>query len=422
MDRETIGADGGLAHDWPIFGDDEAAVLQQVVDSGTWGHAGRHGYVGEFELKFERAFADFQTARHGLCVTNGTVALQLALEALEIGCGDEVIVPGLTWQATAGAVLDVNAEPILVDVEPDTYCIDPAAVEEAVTSRTRAVIAVHLYNCLADLDRLARIADKHGIHLIEDCAHSHGSAWRGQGVGSIGAIGCFSFQSSKSLTAGEGGFCTTNSDSLKDRIETLRSCGRRPADSDEGWRPVQSGNYRLSEWEAAVLWIQFQRFPQQLALREENAQRLDEAIAAIPGVSPMRCPAQVTRRGLYAYVFRYDATAFSGMPVSSFRSSLEARLGIPVDSTYEPLNNSALYQPQTKPRHRLSAEYWAHIDASRFELPVAERAYREEAVVIPHEVLLHDWNRLRQLPAAIVQIQADSGRPTPEPVTVVSVQ
>jgi L-glutamine:2-deoxy-scyllo-inosose/3-amino-2,3-dideoxy-scyllo-inosose aminotransferase len=397
-----------LALDWPIFGEEETAALRQVVTSGVWGHADRSGYVGHFEPKFERAFADFQTASHGLCVANGTVALQLALEALEIGFGDEVVVPGLTWQATAGAVLDVNAEPVLVDVDPDTYCIDPAAVEAAVTPRTKAVIAVHLYNCLADLDRLAEIAERHGIYLIEDCAHSHGSAWRGRGVGSVGAIGCFSFQSSKSLTAGEGGFCTTGSDELKSRIESLRTCGRRPIDADECWRPAQSGNYRLSEWQAAVLWTQFQRFPKQLELREANAKNLDDAITEIAGVRAMSCPPEVSRRGMYAYVFRYDAEPFSGLPASGFRSALAAKLGIPVDSTYEPLRASPLFQPQTKPRHHLNGDYWARIDPSRFALPVAERAYREEAVVIPHEVLLNDWETLRQLPEAIATIQAEA--------------
>ncbi len=406
----------GLAHEWPVFGEEEVAIVQQVVESGVWGHAGRDGYFGGFESQFERSFADFQRARHGVCVANGTVALQLALEALEIGVGDEVIVPGLTWQATAAAVLDVNAEPVLVDVEADTYCIDPAAVEAAITPRTKAVIAVHLYNCLADLDRLATLTSENGIHLIEDCAHSHGSAWRGRGVGSHGAIGCFSFQSTKSLTAGEGGFCTTNSDALRARLETLRSCGRRPDSATQDWRPMQSGNYRLSELQAALLLTQFKRFPTQLATREANASKLDDAIAAIPGATPMRCPPEVSRRGLYAYVFRYEAAAFSEMPVQVFRSLLAAELAIPVDSTYEPLNKSPLYQPRTKPRHRLDDEYWARIDPTRFDLPIAERAHIDEAVVIPHEVLLNDWHDLSRLPAVIAQIQSGAEQRGPKTV------
>lgn len=393
-----------LTLQWPIFGLEELDALRHVLESGDWGHIDRCGYVGTYEPEFERAFADYHGARHGLCIANGTAALQLALEALDIGAGDEVIVPGLTWQATAAAALDVNAVPILVDVEPDTYCIDPAAVEAAITPRTRAVIAVHLYNSLADLDRLAAICKSHGLHLIEDCAHSHGSAWNGRGVGSIGEVGCFSFQLTKSLTCGEGGFCTTNSEALRQRLDALRNCGRRPAGATEEWQPVQSGNYRLSEWQAAVLVTQFARFPDQLAQRAENARRLDEAFAGIAGITPMKRRPEVTRHGLYAYVIRYDKDACDGMPAPTFRAALSTELGIPVSSTYEPLNRSPLYQPRTKRRYRLGAQ-WAEIDPGRFELPVATRAYEEESVVIPHEVLLSDWDDLSLIVDAVQLIR-----------------
>ena len=382
---------------WPIFGEEELAALRTVLESGEWSHASPEGYIGRYEPEFERAFADFHTAKHGLCVANGTVALQLALEALDIGAGDEVIVPGLTWQATAAAVLDVNAVPILVDVEPDTYCLDPVAVEAAITPRTKAVIAVHLYNSLADLDRLAAICAKNDLQLIEDCAHSHGSAWNGRGIGSIGAIGCFSFQSTKSLTCGEGGFCMTSDDELRDRLDSLRDCGRRPARATANWTPVQSGNYRLSEWEAAILLTQFARFPDQLELRSRNARLLDDAFGGIDGIDPMRRRSEMTRHGLYAYVVRYDSETFGGLAATAFRSALTDELGISVGSTYEPLNQSPLYLPQTKRRYMLEGQ-WERIDPSRFDLPVATHAYEHEAVVIPHEVLLTPWERTFDAP------------------------
>lgn len=403
--NETAVSGMGLSLQWPVFGSEELDALRRVLESGYWGHIdGTGAYVGSFELEFERSFADFHGARHGLCVANGTVALQLALESLDIGAGDEVIVPGLTWQATAAAVLDVNAVPILVDVEPDTYCVDPAAVEAAITSRTRAVIAVHLYNSLADLDALTALCERRGLHLIEDCAHSHGSEWKGRGVGSVGDVGCFSFQLTKSLTAGEGGFCTTNSDSLHQRLDALRNCGRTPADAGADWQPLQSGNYRLSEWQAAVLCAQFSRFPDQLARRSENAHRLDAELSQISGVKPMRHRPEVTRQGLYAYVFRYDSQAFEGLPVSQFRSTLAQFLRIPVGSVYEPLNASPLYQPQTKRRYRLG-EQWAQIDPTRFALPVATHAHAAESVVIPHEALLCEWREISRLVEAVQLIR-----------------
>ena len=386
---------------WPIFGPEELDALRTVLESGEWGHVASDGsYVGQFQLKFESAFADLHTAGFGLCVANGTVALQLALEALDIGAGDEVIVPGLTWQATAGAALDVNAVPILVDVEPDTYCVDPSAVEAAITPRTKAVIAVHLYNSLADLEKLAAICHNHGLALIEDCAHSHGSSWKGRGVGSFGDVGCFSFQSTKSLTSGEGGFCTTNREDLWLRLDALRNCGRRPTAADDRWQPIQSGNYRLTEWQAAILWTQLVRFPDQLTRREENARRLDAALAGVDGITPMRRRPEVTRQGMYAYAVRYDRDHFGGWPGPRFRKALSAELGVDVGPTYEPLNRSPYYQPQTKRRHHVG-DQWSQIDPTRFDLPVATHAYEEEALVLPHEVLLSEWKSLATVAPAI---------------------
>jgi L-glutamine:2-deoxy-scyllo-inosose/3-amino-2,3-dideoxy-scyllo-inosose aminotransferase len=388
-----------ITYRWPIYGEEELEELRNVLESGEWSHASPAGYIGRYEPEFEQAFAEYHTAKYGLCVANGTVALQLALEALDIGVGDEVIVPGLTWQATAAAVLDVNAVPVLVDVERDTWCIDPDAVEAAVTPETRAVIAVHLYSSLADLDRLMAICQRHDLHLVEDCAHSHGSAWNGRGVGSIGAIGCFSFQSSKSLTCGEGGFCTTNSDALRDRLDSLRNCGRPPERPGPGWTDVQSGNYRLTEWQAAILVRQFERFPTQLAVRAVNTAKLDAALGAIDGVDPMRRPGQVTRQGLYGYGFRY-----LGPDPAAFRARLADEVGVSVTSVYEPLNHSPLYRPRTKRRYKLPGQ-WERLDPTQFELPVAVSVYERESVVIPHEVLLAPWNDLKSIPEAVERIQ-----------------
>ena len=364
--------------------------------------------TGDTVALFERRFAAAVGRGHAVAVTSCTGALHLSLIALGIGPGDEVITTPLTFIATSTAIFEAGATPVLVDVEPDTYCLNPSAVEAAITPRTRAVIAVHLYNSLADLDALLALCKKHDLHLVEDCAHSHGSSWNERGVGSLGAIGCFSFQLTKSLTAGEGGFCTTNSDTLQERLDSLRNCGRRPDAADDRWSALQSGNYRLSEWQAAILSVQLTRFSKQLAQRAENARLLDEAFAAVLGMTPMRRRRQVTRQGLYAYVVRYDKDAFGGLRVSTFRERLSAATGVPVGAVYQPLNDSPLYQPQTKPRYRVG-EQWAQLDPTRFELPVATHAYREESVVIPHEVLLTDWNELSTLVATTAQIQDEAG-------------
>jgi len=368
---------------WPIFGEREAQLLQQVLESGRW------AYDGPVEAEFQTAFCALQTARHGLTVANGTIALQLALEALDVGYGDEVIVPVNTWQATAAACLDVNAIPILVDIDPETYCMDPVKVAAAITPRTRAIIPVHLYNSMADMDAIMELARQHNLFVIEDCAHSHGSLWRDRGAGSIGDIGCFSFQSSKSLNAGEGGFVTTNDDRLFERLYSLRNCGRmRPGADPAVWEPVQSGNYRISEWQSAVLLAQFERLPAQIEQREANLTFLNEQLGGIEGLTPMLRRPQVTRQGVYMYAFRYDAEAFNEVPVTAFRRALAAELNTNVGGIYEPLNHSPLYQPHTKRRYHINEEYWQAIDPSRFATPVAQRAYESESVLLSHVHLL----------------------------------
>jgi len=389
-----------LQRQWPLFGEEERHNLMQVLDSGRW------AFDGPFEAKFEGQFASLQNAKYGLCVANGTIAIQLALEALDIGAGDEVIVPGLTWQATAAAVLDVNATPVMVDAEPDTYCPDPSLIEAAITPRTKAIIVVHLYCSMTDMDRVLDIAKRNGLFVIEDCAHAHGSQWNGKGAGSIGDIGCFSFQLSKTLTGGEGGFVTTNDPALREALYTLRNCGRRREGAiDSQWRPIQSGNYRMTEWQSAILLAQLGRFEEQMERHEQNARILDKELALIPGIAPMRVPEQMSRRNFYAYVFRYDADEWDGLKATSFRRALAEEVGVLIGTTYAPLNASPFYQPQTKRRHHLNDEYWKMIDPSRFNLPVAQRAYHDEAMVVQHEILLEDPERLLMLPAAIRKLR-----------------
>jgi L-glutamine:2-deoxy-scyllo-inosose/3-amino-2,3-dideoxy-scyllo-inosose aminotransferase len=372
------------AEPWPRLAGREMELLGQVVQSGKW------GFDGPLEAEFERKFAAYQDAEYGLCVSNGTVALQLALEALDVGAGDEVIVPGVTWQATAAAALDINAVPILADIEPGTYCIDPAEVERLITPRTRAIIVVHLYGSLADMDRIGEIGARHGIPVIEDCAHAHGSRWRDRGTGSWGTLGCFSFQLFKTLTAGEGGFVTTTDPALRESIYSLRNCGRRRAGSlEENWHPIQSGNYRMTEFQAAVLLAQLDVFDDQANHRDRSVATLEASLGELPGVAPMAAPPHRTRISPYEFAFKFCPDEWDGVSARAFRSALEAEIGVEVDTINEPLNAAPLYQPHTKRRYRLSGEHWEAVNPARFELPVSQRAYAE-GVTLPHKVLLDD--------------------------------
>lgn len=386
---------------WPVHDEGDRNRLIQVLESGSW------SWLGEMEAAFNEAWARFHGSKHSLLVTNGTHALQLAYEALDIGFGDEVIVPAMTWQATAAAVLDVNAVPILVDVDPDTWCLDTDAVERAITDRTRAVACVHLYGCMTDMDALGSVAKRHGVRLVEDCAHQQGAQWRGRGVGTNGDIGTFSFQLTKVMTAGEGGAMLVQDDELYRRLDQLRNCGRPsqhfPA---EGQGPLQSGNYRITEWQAAMLLGQLERLPEQLEKREACGQRLNALLAAAPGVQPLRRLDGVTRQSYYCYGFRFLPEEWEGVSRERFCEALNAETGLPFWPPYSSLNECDLYQPHTKKRHRISEEYWAAIDPTRFELPVTERLSRSEAVITSHETLLLTADDMDAVGEAISKMHA----------------
>lgn len=388
---------------WPIHDQREVERMVRVTRSGCW------GFNGPEEAQFRTGFARFLGTRYGLCVTNGTHALQVALEALDVGYGDEVIVPGLTWQATAACALDINAVPVLVDIDPETLTIDPKAIRAAITPRTKAIIPVHLYTCMANMDEIMEISREFKIPVIEDCSHQHGSEWRGKKAGSIGAAGAFSLQASKVLNSGEGGFISTSDSRLWHRMDSLRNCGRHnwggPEDNAEHY--PQSGNFRISEFQAAILNCQLERLEEQTARRDENAQYLTRLLSEIRGIKPLLRREQVTRQAYYAYHFRYDKTAFEGLSIERFREALQAELGCPSAGVYEPLNRSPLYRPQTKKRHRLSDEYWAQIDPRRFPLPHCQRAF-EEITGLGQNVLLTGSSEMEKVAEAISKVQKNA--------------
>jgi len=382
---------------WPVHDEREVELINEVTRSGVW------SFDGPKEWEFGEKFAAFSGAKYGLCVANGTVALQLALEALDVGAWDELIVPGLTWQATAAAALDINAIPILVDVDPETYTIDPKAVEAAITDRTKAIIPVHLYGCRADMDAITAIAKKHKLKVIEDCAHQHGSQWNGKGAGSIGDLGAFSLQQTKILTSGEGGVVLTSDRNLMLRVYSLRNCGRLYKDT-EG-QHVQSGNYRITEFQAAILLAAFERLESQTLLRDENAQYVNAKLAEIDGITPMKRHPQVTRQAYYYFTFRYDPDKFKGLPLAKMREALTAEIGLPVEQLYQPLNNCELYQPLTKRRYHINEEYWKAIDPRRFSLPVCERVRNVEGIGMHHAVLMGTKNDMDDVVRGIEKIK-----------------
>jgi dTDP-4-amino-4,6-dideoxygalactose transaminase len=311
---------------WPVFGAAEETRLLQVLRSGNWGRLD-----GTEVAEFEARFAAMHGCRHAIAVVNGTVALRIALLAAGIKAEDEVIVPPYTFVATATAVLEANAVPVFADIDLETFNLDPAAVAAAITPRTKAIVPVHFAGQAADMDAIVALAKDRGILVMEDAAHAHGASYRGRPAGSLADIAAFSFQSSKNLTAGEGGIITTNDTALAEACRSIHNCGRV---SGGVWyeHHVVSGNYRLGEFQGAVLNCQLDRLDEQTEVRDRNGRRLASRLIALPGLHPQQRSPECTRHSHHLFMLRIDPAQF-GASRAAVRDALVAE-GIPCSAGY----------------------------------------------------------------------------------------
>ncbi|WP_152363118.1 DegT/DnrJ/EryC1/StrS family aminotransferase [Microlunatus speluncae] len=383
---------------WPPVTDSAVAAVTAAVTAGVWGEVG-----GPYKTRFEREFAAYHDATHGIAVCNGTVSLDIALRALGVGHGDEVIVPGYTFLATATAVLAVNALPVFADIEEGTGCIDPDAIEALISPRTKVIIPVHLAGHPADLDRICAIAEKHGLPVLEDAAHAHGAQWKGRGVGSFGAFGSWSFQASKNMTSGEGGILITNDDALADAAWSLHHCGRSRTGA---WyeHSRYGGNFRLTEFQSALLLDQLGRLADDVARRERSAAMITEALTGIDGITALERDPRCTAHGYHLYQFRYQPEAFGGLPRERFVEALAAE-GIPCSSGYGlPLDRQGVFADRA---FDVAATGWSADNPrtryGRTDLPVTERLCRE-GVWIPQTTLLGDEADIADVVEAIGKV------------------
>ncbi len=288
---------------WPPVRPDTGDKLRDLYMSAKW------SYYGALEKQFADEFAAYHDSAYGVFMANGTVTLECALTALGIGPGDEVIVPAWTWIATGMAPAYVGATTVFADCDPGTFCLDPAAFEAAITPRTRAVMPVHLFGSMADVDAICAIAKKHDVAIVEDCAHAHGGKWNGKGVGSFGSVGSFSFQQSKIMTAGEGGLCTANDPALAEKISRLKHIGN-PGSKFDASIPPQEGmlckNYRATEFQALILLDQLHELAAASELREENAAYLRKGLESIPGIVTQKPGAKATVQNYYVVGMKID--------------------------------------------------------------------------------------------------------------------
>ncbi len=303
----------------------------------------RHGFWsfnGPREQAFAKGFGAYHRARHCTVMMNGTVTLEAALAALGVGPGHEVIVPAVTWVATAASAAYLGALPVFVDVDPETLCMDPDQVEAAITPRTRAIVPVHLYGSMADMDRIMDIARRHSLAVVEDCAHAAGGFWGDAGIGTLGDAGSFSFQESKTMSAGEGGALLTARDELADLFYKYKHIGY-PAGERPVLTPGQSyapegflcHNYRSTEFQAVILQKQLEMLGQMTQARAQAADFLRRELSAIPGVRIQKVGRRANPQSYYMFVLMIHPEAFAGASGSAVLSALAAE-GLPMKPNY----------------------------------------------------------------------------------------
>ena len=384
----VLGGDAVRTRPWPTWPDpreEDIAAVSEALRSGHW-----WSYDGENTRLFEREFASYHDARHGIAVNSGTTALLVALEALEIGPGDEVIVPAYTFQATATSVLLANAIPVFADVQPHTMNIDPESVAASITRRTRAVIPVHIAGLPADMARLAEIAEPRGIAILEDAAQAHGAVWQGRKVGSIGHAGAFSFQASKNLPSGEGGIVLTSDDSVAARAAALCDCGRV-----EG-RPFYEHhllgyNFRITEMQSALLRSRLKHLERETDLRWRNGQGLTSLLKSLPGIAPLDPePGPGDRRAYHLYAVRLRGDELGGISRQRYMEALAAE-GVPCSTGYgQPLYRNPIFLEKNFRGRGCPAScghYSGTVDYREVSCPMTEMLC-EQVIWLFHNLLL----------------------------------
>jgi dTDP-4-amino-4,6-dideoxygalactose transaminase len=319
---------------WPVVDEREEKALLDTLHGGRWFRGS-----GQTVTRFEEAWATLTGARHCLATANGTSALFASLAGLDVGPGDEVILPPYTFVATVNVILLHHALPIFVDSDIETFQIDAGKIEEAVTDRTTVLLPVHLGGNACDLDAILDIADRRRVPVLEDACQAHLGEWRERKLGTLGTAGCFSFQASKNLNSGEGGAILTNDEALAERFYAFHnnSRGRRGGGPGFSYGDNRGANLRLTEFQAGLLLAQMTRLEGQSRTRDENARHLTEQLDEIPGIHPARRHQGCTRNGYHLYMVRYQAEEFEDLPRARFLEALRAE-GVPCSGGYSPLN------------------------------------------------------------------------------------
>lgn len=389
---------------WPKYREDEDIErLADVLSSRVWGGI---PFPGKYTSKCCDIVNQTMKCRYSSLVTNGSDALVVALKAVGILPGDEVITTGYTWVATAGAIIRCNAIPIFADIEKNTCCIDPDDVLKKITSKTKAIIVVHIANQVCDMDAIMRIADKYDIKVIEDCAHAPYAEWKHRCVGTIGDIGTFSFEQSKIITCGEGGMIVTNSTELYKKIGAMVNCGRMLGTDDTFYGEYFGWNHRLSEFQAAVLYGQLIHIKDWMKSLESNVNYLFEELnRRSKCIKPLLVNNKsITQRQFYCVLLYYSCT---NVPLSTFCNAVRAEGAELEEKWYYTMNDFPLFHITSREWPYIMSKYGEKIDQDSFDLVVCRDMINNHIIWLHYPSFGDSHSQIDKLIDCIVKVESN---------------
>lgn len=369
---------------WPEWNQAAEKDITEMFRTGRWWRGS-----GEHVAEFEKKYAELIGTKRCLATASGTTSLITAMHALGVDAGDEVLVSPFTFIATYNAIMMLKALPVFVDSDPETFLIDPKKIEERITDRTTAIIPVHIYGLPVDMDNVNSVAKKHGIKVIEDACQAWLAEYKGKKAGNLGDLGCFSFQNSKNLPAGEGGAITGNDEDLMDRCNSFHNCGRPIGKiRDNTSYPIRGVNFRMQQSQALILMSQMPRIFADNDLRLKNALYLNKKLSEIPGIVPYKLVPGANRSAYHLYPFRYIKEKFNNLPKQTFLKALNAE-GIPASSGYGKQNKDGLIEEalNSKGYKRLFSEARLNKWRETNVLPGNDKL-SEESLVFTQNILL----------------------------------
>jgi len=385
---------------WPVWDQNAEDGIVKMLRSGRWWRGS-----GEHVAEFEKKYAELMGTRRCLATASGTTALLVALHVLGVDAGDEVLVSPFTFIATYNVVFMNKALPVFVDTDPETFLINPAKIEERVTDRTTAILPVHIYGLPVDMDKVNAVAEKHNLKVVEDACQAWLGEYKGKKLGTLGDLGCFSFQNSKNLPAGEGGAVVGNDDEIMDRCYSFHNCGR-PFGSVERTSdyPIRGSNRRMQQIQALTLLSQMKRIQRDADIRLENAKYLDQKLREIPGIYPAKMVEGNNRSAYHMYPFRFVSEEFEGISRSKFMEALRAE-GIPCSTGYGKQNKDGLVDEalNSKGYKRLFSEQRLSQWREENNLPGNDQLARE-AVTFYQSILLGTKKDMDDIVNAVTKI------------------